>query len=134
MCELDVEVYAVLPNLKTDSRLWATRSQVLDSGVLVASTLLPDRATDLVTRVMNPTRKMVKLKKGSQWSLEEIQPEESKEELSQQERSSSVYRTTEVAETVDPESILSPLWQNVAEYIPPESKERPRDTVLEHRA
>src|SRR5688572_32864641 len=66
MCELDVEAYAVLPNLKADSRLWATRSQMLDSGVLVASTLLPDRETDLVSRELNLSRKLVELDRDSQ--------------------------------------------------------------------
>ena len=134
MCELDVEVYAVLPNLKADSRLWATRSQVLDSGVLVASTLLPDRATDLVTREMNPTRQMVELKRDSQWSLEEVQLDEPQAEQSQPDRPSAVHRMTEVTEIVDPESMLSPVWQNVADDIPTEPSARLRETVFEHRS
>src|SRR5688572_23691658 len=95
MCELDVEVYAVLPNLKADFRLWATRSQVLDSGVLVASSLLPDRATDLVTRVTNPTRKMVKLTRDNQMSLKEVQLDEPQAEPTQPDRPSAVHQMTE---------------------------------------
>src|ERR1043165_332671 len=132
MNELDVEVHAILPNLKTDSRLWATRSQVLDSGVMVASTLLPDRTTDWVTRVMNPTRQMIKLNRGSQLSLEEVQLDEPPEEQSQQERPA-VFRTTEVSEIADPESVLPPLWQNVAEDIPVQYRERLKEIALEHR-
>ena len=133
MCELDVEVYAVLPHLKADDRLWATQSQVLNSGVILASTLLPNRANDLFTRVMNPTQNMVRIKRGSQWGLEEVQLDDVPDEPDRLDRPAAVYRTTEVVETSDPETVLSPLWQTVDEEIPSEVQEKLRSIVLEHR-
>src|SRR5678815_1032474 len=66
MCELDIEVYAILPDLSNEDKKWATRPQLLESGLVVAGTLLPDRTDDLIMRVLNPTVHALSLKRGNE--------------------------------------------------------------------
>lgn len=73
LCEMDIVAYAILPDLKNDHALWATQPQVLESGLMVAGTLLPERAVDLAIRVMNPTRNEIQVKKGLQCQVEEVE-------------------------------------------------------------
>ena len=55
MSEMDINTYAVVSHLRSQDSQWATQPQVLNSGLVIAGTLLPERILDLPVRVMNPT-------------------------------------------------------------------------------
>ena len=65
LSEMDVETFAVLPNLQVEDKSWATQPKVLDSGLVVAGTLLPSRTLDIAVRVLNPTRRSIVHKERS---------------------------------------------------------------------
>jgi len=53
--ETDVNTYAVIPSFRTTPSTWATPPQMLSSGVMVVSTLLPERIVDVAVRMLNRT-------------------------------------------------------------------------------
>jgi len=73
LSERDVEAYAVLPQLAVDKPGRATRATMLESGLIVAGTVLPNRAMDLTLRVMNPTGKPIQLQKGVRCNTEAVE-------------------------------------------------------------
>ena len=78
-CELDLPANMVYNHLNTkqsvQSECWSTEPRKISGGLLVARTILPDRASDLPVRVMNVTPKPVTLKKGTPISeLRQVQP------------------------------------------------------------
>lgn len=128
--ELDVEAYVILPNLKVTKSQWATTSKVLESGLLIAGTLLPERTLDLTVRVMNPTGKAIELKKGVRCELEEVQLMEIEPKTSQPYRCAAV---TELS-TEEIHSVLKPLWTEISEDVPDEARERLKQILLENRS
>jgi len=111
---MDVEAYAILPNLKPTWKQWATQPQVLESGLLVAGTLLPERALDLTVRIMNPTGRDIKLRKGIQCMLEEVTLIESESRGFNTSGCASVTEVLRRPEQDEAEVILAPLWSDIA--------------------
>ena len=116
LSELDINTYAVVSHLRSTDSQWATQPQVLSSGLVISGTLLPERIVDLPVRVMNPTSKEIRLKKGVQCMAEEV---------------TVVDETTEVAAACanviegqgkptqeEINSVLSPLWSDIADDVP----------------
>jgi hypothetical protein len=83
---------------------------------------------------MNSTGQAVRLKRGCQSTLEEIQLEEVETVSEERDRPAAIFRTSDVPEEVDPERELVPLWQKVADDIPPEKREKLRSSEIKHRA
>lgn len=130
LSEINVDVYAVLPNLNVNKSQWATQPTVLDTGLIVAGTLLPDRTRDLTVRIMNPTNKTIQLKEGSRCELEEVSVLESRVSAPSTPGDSRV-KTGSLEEV---ETVLSPLWTNVAEDVPEECQNRLRGLLMKYRA
>src|SRR6218665_2460995 len=61
LTEANVEAYAVLPSLRRSEANWATKATMLETGLVLAGTLLPPRAVDLTLRVLNPPEKAIRL-------------------------------------------------------------------------
>ena len=120
MSEIDTDIYAILPDLKPEAKECATQPRLLDSGLVVAGTLLSDRSDELLMRVMNPTPRQLRLKKGQQWPVEEVQVVERTSSGGNTAESARVNHTAEATEEVCAEEILSPLWTNVATDVPVE--------------
>jgi len=133
MCELDIEVYAILPNLLKEDKQWATRPQLLESGLVVAGTLLPDRTDELLMRVLNPTAQSLSLKRGNQWPVEEVQVLERPLEAEFECPMASVRQISEESENAEEESVLAPLWTEIADDVPVEMAEKLRRIVLDNR-
>ena len=70
--EKDVNTYVILPDLRTKPTTWATRPQVLTSGVVVAGTLIFPRCIDVAVRMLNPTNADIVVKKGVQCLTEDV--------------------------------------------------------------
>src|SRR6218665_1709653 len=131
--EMDVETYAVLPNLKTSTTQWATRSQLLPSGLVVAGTLLPQRALDLAIRVVNATDREIRFEKGTQCTLEPVVLISSPAHKVPAARCSMVSETTLRDNVRDPETVLRPLWTEADSGVPPPSRDRLKTTLLRHQ-
>src|ERR1043165_1249582 len=130
--ELDVEAHAVVPNLKMNFSQWATQPQILVSGLMVAGTLLPKRNTDLVVRVMNPTDRDIRMRKGSQCIIDEVDVVEA--DVNKKTAGCSVVtEENHHTESIDVEAVLSPLWEEADAEIPPDVREKLRQLVLGHR-
>ena len=128
--ELNVDAYAILPNLLPRHNQWATQPTVLDTGLIIAGTLLPDRTTDLTLRVMNPTNKTLKLKKGARCDLEEVTlVERSVDELVTN-RCAAIRHDA----VTDVENVLRPLWENVDADVPDSIREQLKTILLQHRS
>src|SRR6218665_1556158 len=119
--------------MKTSTTQWATRSQLLPSGLVVAGTLLPQRALDLAIRVMNPTDREIRFEKGTQCTLEPvvlISPPAHKVPAA---RCSMVSETTLRDNVRDAETVLRPLWTEADSRGPPPSRDRLKTTLLRHQ-
>lgn len=126
-CELDVDTYIILPDLKGDQEVWATQPQVLNTGLVLAGTLLPDRTLESPIRVMNLTDKTIRLRKDMQWKLESVTLLETERIEAGATECANVHETTTEAEVV-----LAPLWTDVAEDVPTEMRQRLKALILEH--
>ena len=128
LSELDINTYAVVSHLRSTDGQWATQPQVLSSGLVISGTLLPERIVDLPVRVMNPTSKEIRLKKGVQCMAEEV---------------TVVDETTEVAAACanvvegqgkptqeEINSVLSPLWSDIADDVPEGVQDKLREIIL----
>lgn len=130
--EMDVETYAVMSNLKSDTVHWATRPEVLESGLIVAGTLLPNRTMELVVRVLNPTAETIRLPRGTSCALEPVTVQ-----LDHDPRDIADCRTVRSEPTrteLDPATVLSPLWTELDETLPAEIRERLKNLLLSHCA
>lgn len=132
-CEMDVEAYAILPNLKPTRAQWATQPTILKAGLMVAATLLPERAMDLTLRVMNPTNQVIQLKKGAQCNLEEVTVVEIGGGDTPLVHRADVSKIEELSKEGTAEAALTPLWTDIAEDVPVDIRERLRRMVLNHR-
>src|SRR6218665_637613 len=127
--ELEVEAYAILPNLKEKPSTWATKASLLDTGLIVAGSLLPKRAVDLTLRVLNPTDKAIQLQRGVRCNVEKVTVVEQVPKESQPVRCANIVHP----EPVDAEAVLEPLWRNIAEDVPDEIQLKLRNLLLEHQ-
>lgn len=130
LCEMDVEAFAVIPHLQQRRSQWATQAKQLETGLIVAGTLLPPRELDLVIRVMNPTRHAIQLKKGSRCELDEVEVMDSVpcDETPMKCATISAQKN-DLAETV-----VAALWTNVADDVSPKDKEKLRTLLLRHKS
>src|ERR1700733_12146728 len=119
--EMDVMAYAVLPNLYEETKLWATKPQRLDSGLMVSSTLLPPRTVNLTVRVLNPINREIYLSEGQSCMVEEVKLETN---------NSAHAPPTEIEKEV--ETVLAPLWSNVAENTPTTIRQKLRTLLIKH--
>lgn len=131
--EMDVETYAVLPNLKTSATQWATRSKLLPSGLVVAGTLLPQRAFDLAVRVMNPTDREIHFSKGTQCTLEPVTLINQSTVDPSAAHCSMVSEITQKSDLEEAETILRPLWTEADSEVPQASRDRLKAVLLRHR-
>lgn len=130
LSEMDVEAYAILPNLKQKPSQWATQTKMLDTGLIVAGTLLANRDLDLTIRVMNPTNRDIQLRKGVKCELDEVTVEGAASPNVTHLRCTSVNETSiDRAATV-----LAPLWSQTADDVPPEVRSELRELLLWHRS
>lgn len=114
LCEMDIDAYAILPNLCAPASQFATKTKVLETGLIVAGTLLPERTLDLTVRVMNPTKRTIRLRKGIHCELDEVR-------VAEREITDQCISDCAAIKPVSPEEVetaLSPLWNNVAEDVP----------------
>jgi len=118
MTEMDVEAYAILPSLTIKRGQWATQPQVLESGLLVAGTLLKEKTTDLLVRVMNPTPQDVHLSRGTQCATDEVKVLASSIVGEPPNECRGVREEAEGSKPVDAEEVLTPLWREVAADVP----------------
>src|SRR6218665_4164919 len=127
--ECEVDVYAILPNLQSNVGSWATKARALDTGLLVAGSLLPPRAVDLTLRVLNPTDKAIRLRRGARCDAEDVVVREGVG------AGNGVVRcnNTCVAEAADLEEVLEPLWEEISSDVPATVQQQLRDLVLEHK-
>src|SRR6218665_664524 len=130
LSEQHVEAYAILPDLAPNDSSWATRPTVLNTGLVVAGAVLPKRTTGLTMRVLNPTDRAIRLKKGIRCDLEEVVVLERPAENLQ---TGDCFATRQV-ETSEVESTIEPLWRNVADDVPAEIRQKLKNILLEHRA
>src|SRR6218665_2165023 len=128
--ESNVEAYAILPNLEKTRTSFSTQPTMLDTGLIVAGTLLPERTMDLTVRVMNPTSRVIRLKQGVRCDLEEVTVlgKASAADTNVPVRCSTIQQQA----TPDAETILRPLWTDIAEDVPEEIRQKLRSTILEH--
>lgn len=70
--ERNIELYAVLPVVKPDTTLWAAQPELLASGLIIARTLLPERAIEQAVRVLSPTAQNIRLRRGTLCNLEPV--------------------------------------------------------------
>src|SRR6218665_1128174 len=96
-------------------------------------TLLPERALDLTVRVMNPTDRDIKLCKGVQCMLEEVELFESENYSDSRTRCAAVTEVFVTYGTTEIEDVLAPLWTEVAEDVPHSVRDRLRQLVLDNR-
>lgn len=117
--ELDIEAYAILPNLKITKSKWASMLKFLESSLLIAGTLLPYRMIDLTVRVMNPSGRAIHLKKGFQCELEGVELMKTKPESSQP-LGCVVITCVVITELLTDEinRLLKPLSTEIAENVP----------------
>lgn len=116
LSEKDVEIFAVLPNLKVNPVGWATSPQVLESGVVVASTLLPERAMNMTVRMLNPTGSDILVKRGVKCAAEEVTVEPNHQDTEQEGRCAVIREAMDESDGKDDataEKVLAPLWQEV---------------------
>ena len=126
--EADVDAYAILPNLKADESAWATKPTILSTGLVIAGTLLPKRETDLTLRVMNPTERAIRLKKGMKCEIAAVTVCESAVNEGNSNGCAAVRQVT--AQEV--EAALKPLWENIDATVPSEIREKLRVILLKH--
>ncbi len=128
--EHHVGAYAVLPDLVPNKSSWATKPVVLDTGLLVAGTLQPDRITDLVMRVMNPTNRTIRLTKGMKCDLEEVAVKYASAEDTLRANCATIRQM----DAPDAEAVIAPLWTNIADDVPAEIQEKLKSLLLEHKS
>jgi len=129
LTEVNVEAYAVLPSLRRSDANWATKATMLETGLVLAGALLPPRAVDLTLRVLNPTEKAIRLRKGIRCDAEEVAV------LGNSSAPSEVVRCANVAveSPADVEAVLEPLWRGVADDVPETIQARLHDLLLEYK-
>ena len=127
--ESNVEAYAVLPNLEKTRALFATQPTLLDTGLIVAGTLLPERTVDLTVRVMNPTSRVIWLKQGVRCDLEEVMVLEKTGSHDSSVKCSAI----QTDEPHQAETTLRSLWTDVDADVPEEVRTKLRDLLLEHQ-
>jgi len=128
--EHHVGAYAVLPDLVPNKSSWATKPVVLDTGLFVAGTLQPNRITDLVMRVMNPTNRTIRLTKGIKCDLEEV----AVKDASAEDVLRSDCCTVRQMDAPDAEAVIAPMWTNIADDVPAEIQEKLKSLLLEHKS
>ena len=133
MSESDVEVYAILPDLRQTTKSWATHPRVLDSGLVVAGTVLPNETQGMMMRVLNPTRQKLRLNRGNQWPVEEVDIVEAPLQTEHPHRTAAVRSSESGSDTLDEETLLEPLWTNVAEDVPEAIVSQLRAIIMENR-
>jgi len=124
--QLDVSTKAIFHQLLTSSdkeATWTTETSELRKGLLVARTLLPDKAEDLPVRVLNTTDAPVYLCKGTLVSeLDPVTPLAGTQGRHGQQASE--YRTCGIQETVPKkdtlteEEIVDDIVSRVDEEVP----------------
>lgn len=84
------------------------------SGLIVAGAVLPDRATNLTLRVLNPTEKVIRLQKGIRCEVEPVAVMETETDAG----NPAVCANVRQEEPAEAEEVLKHLWTNVAESVP----------------
>jgi len=130
--EADVTTYAVIPNLRIQPSMWATPPQMLSSGVMVASTLLPSRILDVAVRMLNPTESDIIVKRGEQCLTEDVTvaaPVHQSSCAAVQE-----VTVTDIKDRDEPDlQVLAQLWEEVDIQVPAETRTALKELVLKHR-
>lgn len=133
LSEMDIDAYAVIPNLRTECTSWATTPRVLESGLVVAGTLLPEQGMEFMVRVLNPTAEQIRLRRGQQCPTEEVVVNELMSGNSAGTQCAVIQSMKSMITPSDNTSVLTPLWENVAEDVPSEGKEQLKSLILERR-
>ena len=129
LSEMEVEAYAVLPNFNRTDPCWATRATMLDTGLVLAGSLLPQRTTDLTLRVLNPTGQAIKLRKGVRCDAEAVEVLGEKEAVDETSTCAQVSQTA----PVDEEAVLEPLWDGIADDVPAAVQEKLKELLLKYK-
>src|SRR6218665_2511712 len=98
---------------------------MLESGLIVAGTVLPNRAMDLTLRVMNPTGKPIQLQKGVRCNTEAFEVIEHGNDPQDYNMCSHVSQV----EQMEAEAVLAPLWNNVKEEVTEAEREKLKDII-----
>lgn len=130
LSEMDVEAYAILSHLRPTTAHFATTPWVLESGLIVAGTLLPERTLDLTIRILNPITIDIQLRRGIHCPLEEALVKETATPAV----CSKITEKSGDEMQSEAEKMLAPLWCEVSEDVPDEVKDRLRTLLIETRA
>ena len=119
--QMNVETKAVFNGLQAnqqqESDVWGTEPHEIKNGILVARTLLPNRANDLPVRIVNTTQEPMKLHKNTVIStLKQLQP------VSEQPQQ-------EGAPNDETRDIIASLIENVDRSVPEDVKGQLREML-----
>ena len=128
LSKLDVDVFVVLPDPRIECNTWATAPSIL----VVAGTLLPEKAMNFPIRVLNPTPSDIRLNKGQQCVTEDVIVSEPND-TSTSSQCTTVQQSTGATLTTKETAVLAPFWQNLAPDIPDDGQHKLCNLILEHR-
>jgi transposase InsO family protein len=134
MSEVDVETFAVLPSLSVPMSSWATKPQLLETGLWVAGTLLKESTQHLMVRVMNPTEREVRLKKGVRCVTEDVVVSQAKDDHEPAEYCKTVKQSEVGKEQTEILEVLAPLWEGIDKDVPEEKKNELRQLLMKYQA
>src|SRR6218665_457012 len=117
-----------IPKLTSDEAGWATQATVLDSGLIIAGVVLPNRAIDLTLRVLNPTTKPIQLRKGVRCQAEAIEGVEGGSD----QRGALMCAQVGRVDPKETETVLEPRWMNVADELTEPDRDKLKEIILHH--